>query len=181
MTKAVLIRRRCTFPMRVREPPSGRRPEAFGGTPVGYAGRMNTEDEQLTTASQQHQRTPPRERFVGGEHLFDLAAESQRLRDEPGGARDGHRQITLFRGGGVSIVLFDFEAGGRLKDHAADGYVTVLVLSGEIRMATAEEQYDMSAGSLLVLRPGITHDVQAETASRVLLTVRLDPSEDDRP
>lgn len=39
----------------------------------------------------------------------------------------------------------------------------------------------MPAGSLLVLRPGIRHDVQAETASRMLFTVRLDPSEDDRP
>lgn len=141
---------------------------------------MNTEDEQPTAASLQLQRTPPRERFEGGEHLFDLAVESQRLRDEPGGARDGHRQITLFRGGGVSVVLFDFEAGGRLKDHAADGYVTVLVLNGEVRIATAEEQHQMSSGSLLVLRPGIRHDVEAEAASVVLLTVRLDPSADDR-
>jgi quercetin dioxygenase-like cupin family protein len=87
----------------------------------------------------------------------------------------------LFRGGGVSIVLFDFEAGGQLKDHAADGYVTVLVLNGAIRMATAEEQHQMSSGALLVLRPGTRHDLEAKTASSVLLTVRLDPSEDDRP
>lgn len=142
---------------------------------------MSTKDDEPTAASQQAQRTPPRERFEGGEHLFDLAVESQRLRNEPGGARDGHRQITLFRGGGVSIVLFDFEAGGQLKDHAADGYVTVLVLSGEIRMVTAEEQHQMSSGSLLVLRPGIRHDLEANVASRVMLTVHLDPSEVDRP
>ena len=141
---------------------------------------MNTDDEQRTAASDQPQRTPPRERFEGSEHLFDLALESQRLRDEPGEARDGHRQITLFRGGGVSIVLFDFEAGGHLKDHAADGYVTVQVLDGQIRMTTAEAHYQMPSGSLLVLRPGIGHDLEAEANSRVLLTVRLDPSEDDR-
>ena len=141
---------------------------------------MHTEDDRPIAASQPRQRTPPGERFAGGEHLFDLAAESQRLRDEPGEARDGHRQITLFRGGGVSIVLFDFEAGGRLADHAADGYVTVLVLEGDVRMTTAEDRHRMSSGSLLVLRPGVRHDVEAETASRLLLTVRLDPSEDDR-
>lgn len=157
------------------------------GTPAGstdgpcYAARMSIEDEPLTAAPQQPQRTPPRDRFQGGEHLFDLPVESQRLLEEPGEARDGHRQITLFRGGGVSIVLFHFEAGGRLKHHAADGYVTVLVLSGEIRMATGEEPHRMSSGSLLVLQPGIVHDLEAETASSVLLTVRLDPSEDDRP
>ncbi|MEO8246135.1 MAG: cupin domain-containing protein [Chloroflexota bacterium] len=126
-------------------------------------------------------RKAPRQRFAGSEHLFDLAAEGARLDMEPGGGRDGHRQITLFRGGGVSILLFDFEAGGWLKDHAADGYVTVHVLSGEIQMATAEQTYRMPARSLLVLRPGIRHDVRADTASRMLLTVRLDPSEDARP
>lgn len=89
---------------------------------------------------------------------------------EPDGARNGHRQITLFRGGGVSIVLFDFEPDGWLRDHAADGYVTVQVLSGELQIATAEQEYHMPAGSLLVLRPGIRHDVRAETASRILLT-----------
>lgn len=130
--------------------------------------------------SQESQRRPPRERFVGTEHLFDLDAASERLRTE-GGARDGHRQITLFRGGGVSIVLFDFEPGGWLKDHAADGYVTVHVLSGELRMTTAGNDYRMPSGSLLVLRPGVRHDVRAELASQMLLTVRLDPAEDDRP
>ena len=78
-------------------------------------------------------------------------------------------------------MLFDFEAGGQLREHAADGYVTVLVLNGDIRIATAEEQHPMSSGSLLVLRPGVVHDLEATTASSVLLTVRLDPSEDDRP
>jgi quercetin dioxygenase-like cupin family protein len=134
----------------------------------------------MDTDERSTQRTPPNERFEGDEHLFDLAVEGQRLRDEGGEARDGHRQITLFRGGGVSIMLFDFEAGGRLKEHAADGFVTVLVLGGEIRMETATGQHPMGAGALLVLRPGVRHDIEAVAASRVLLTVRLDPAEDGR-
>ena len=142
---------------------------------------METEDGTPTPPADERRRTPPRQRFVGSEHLFDLDAEGARLRAEPGPARDGHRQITLFRGGGMSIVLFDFERGGYLEDHAADGYVTVHVLSGELSMTTADEQHRMGPGSLLVLRPGIRHDVRAATASRMLLTVRLDPAEDDRP
>ena len=127
------------------------------------------------------QRTPPRDRFAGTEHLFDLNAETDQLRAESQEARDGHRQITLFRGGGVSIMLFDFDADGWLTDHAADGYVTVLVLTGQIRMTTASQDYSMEAGSLLVLKPGVMHDLRAATASRVLLTVRLDPAQDERP
>ena len=126
-------------------------------------------------------RRPPRERFVGSEHLFDLDAEGERLSAEPDGMRDGHRQITLFRGGGVSIVLFAFERGGSLKDHAADGYVTIEVLGGDLQVTTAEGEHRMRDRSLLVLRPGVRHDVRATAASRMLLTVRLDPAEDDRP
>jgi quercetin dioxygenase-like cupin family protein len=133
------------------------------------------------TDAEERVRPAPRERFAGVEHLFDLVAESEKLRSEPGGARNGHRQITLFRGGGVSLVLFDFEADGWLRDHAADGYVTVSVLSGELHMTTAAGEYDMPAGSLLVLSPGVRHDVRALGPSRMLLTVRLDPAEDDRP
>lgn len=141
---------------------------------------MNVERTAPTTPTQGHRRTPPRERFEGTEHVFHLADETQRLRDEPSGTRDGHRQITLFQGGGISIVLFDFEADGWLRDHAADGYVTVQVLDGEIAMRTAQGEHQMPAGSLLVLAPGIHHDVHATSAARVLLTVRLDPADDER-
>lgn len=125
-------------------------------------------------------RPAPRERFAGGEHLFDLVAETEKLRAEAGGSRNGHRQITLFRGGGVSVVLFDFEADGWLKDHAADGYVSVIVLDGKLQMSTAAGEYAMPSGSLLVLSPGVRHDVRALAPSRMLLSVRLDPAEDDR-
>ncbi|HET8571868.1 MAG TPA: cupin domain-containing protein [Candidatus Limnocylindria bacterium] len=125
-------------------------------------------------------RTRPSERFAGSEHLFDLNAEAEKLLREPGGARNGHRQITLFRRGGITLVLFVFEEDGYLVDHQADGYVTVQVITGEIRMTTDRGDHAMPQGSLLLLEPGIRHDVRAVSASRMLLTVRLDPAEDTR-
>jgi quercetin dioxygenase-like cupin family protein len=132
----------------------------------------------MTASTPGSGRRPPRERFVGDEHVFDLAAEADALRGEPGGARHGHRQIVLYRGGRTSVLLFDFEDDGFLADHAADGHVTVHVLSGGIRMKTAQREYPMAAGSLLVLEPGVRHDVRATAASRVLLTVHLDVGDD---
>ena len=126
-------------------------------------------------------RERPSERFAGSEHLFNLDAEAEKLRDEPGGTKKRHRQITLFRGGGMSLVLFDFDAGGGLSDHATDGFVTVHVLEGDALMKTAGHEYSMPAGSLLVLAPGVKHDIHAVTPSRVLLSVRLDPAEDENP
>lgn len=55
------------------------------------------------------------------------------------------------------------------------------VLEGEALMTTAGHEYAMPAGSLLVLTPGVKHDIHAVIPSRVLLSVRLDPAEDERP
>lgn len=125
----------------------------------------------MTDTGSDHRRRPPRERFAGEEHLFDLVAEGEALGREPIGEHNGHRQITLFHGDTTAIVLFHFESGGYLLDHAADGYVMIQVLSGEVRVATADDDRSMSAGSLLVLMPGVHHDVRAVAASRLLLTV----------
>lgn len=120
-----------------------------------------------------HRRQPPRERFAGTEHLFDLAAEATALEGEPTGERDGHRQIALFARDELTIILFDFDAGGYLLEHSADGQVMIQVLHGELQVTTTDEDRRMPAGSLLVLAPGVRHDVHAIADSRMLLTVCL--------
>ena len=121
-------------------------------------------------------RQPPAERFAGDVHRFSLATEAARLRAEPRAAKDGHRQITIFRQDPVTVMLFDFEAGGVLADHEAGGIVTILVLSGRAEVRTAEGVHVLPAGDLLVLRPGVSHDLAAVEASQVLVSVHLSPS-----
>jgi quercetin dioxygenase-like cupin family protein len=118
-------------------------------------------------------RQAPAERFAGAEHLFDLAAEAARLRAEPRPGKDGHRQIVLFRQEPVSLVLFDLEPGGSLADHEAEGLVTIHVLSGRVEVRTPETRHEVTAGSVLVLRPGIKHDLVAAVAAEVLVTIHL--------
>lgn len=131
---------------------------------------MATDAEQPQAA---RLRQPPVERYEGDVHAFDLAQEAARLRAEPHPATNGHRQIVLFRQDPVSLVLFDFDAGGRLSDHVADGVVTILVLAGRAEVRTADGVHALPAGGLLVLRPGVTHDLVADEASRVLVGVHL--------
>jgi quercetin dioxygenase-like cupin family protein len=116
-------------------------------------------------------RRPPEERFAGSEHLFDLATIAEGLRAEPGPVTDGHRQIALFHEGGLTLIVYDFEAGGFLADHAADGVVTIQAVSGEIDVSSPEGSHRLVSGSLLVLLPGVRHDVKAVVASQMLLAV----------
>jgi quercetin dioxygenase-like cupin family protein len=118
-------------------------------------------------------RRPPSERFAGSEHVFNLAAVAGTLWGEDHPAAAGHRQMTLFHEGDLSLVLFDFEAGGTLADHVADGYVTIHTVAGELQVSTPEVTHQLPAGSLLVLAPGVRHDVTARVASQMLLTVYL--------
>ena len=118
-------------------------------------------------------RRPPIERFAGSEHVFDLPTLAATLWREDHPAEDGHRQVTLFHGGDLALVLFDFAAGGMLADHEADGYVTIHTLAGELEVTTTEATYQLPAGSLLVLAPGARHDVTGRVASQMLLTVHM--------
>jgi quercetin dioxygenase-like cupin family protein len=118
-------------------------------------------------------RRPPAERFAGSEHVFNLSAVAGTLQREDHLATDGHKQVTLFHEGELGLVLFDFEAGGVLADHEADGYVTIHTLAGDLEVATPEAIHQLPAGSLLVLAPGVRHDVTARVESQMLLTVHL--------
>ena len=121
------------------------------------------------------ERQDPDVQFAGDEHLFDLAASARDLQREEQEARDGHRQVTLVHDHGITVVLFDFEAGGRLASHSADGQVMIHVIAGMIDVVTATARHSMAAGSLLTLAAGVQHDVTAREPSHMLLTVHLRP------
>ena len=118
-------------------------------------------------------RRRPADRFGGPEHVFELAAIAEQLRHERHPARGGHRQMTIFRDGPMSLVLFDFDGGGRLVDHVAEGLVSIHVVSGRIAVRTRESSHELPAGSLLVLAPGVAHDIHAPEPSQVLVTIHL--------
>jgi quercetin dioxygenase-like cupin family protein len=96
------------------------------------------------------------------------------LREEPHPAKDGHRQIGLLHREHLRVVLFAFDRGGWLREHRAPGLVTIHVLSGRLRVATASSAHDLTAGQVLVLERDVPHDVEATEQSDMLLTVHLD-------
>lgn len=119
-------------------------------------------------------RPPPAERFAGGSNVVDLHAELANLRAEPHPARDGHRQVTIFHRSPFTQVLFAFEAGGVLPDHSAPGVVTIHVLDGRLTVRAEGTDHVLPGGSILILKPGLPHDVRAVEPSTMLLTVHLE-------
>ena len=119
-------------------------------------------------------RQHPRERFHPPQLQIDLDALASRLQSEPSPENRTHRQETLYRHGPLTIALFLFDRGASLAQHAAEGVVTVQVLQGRLSMTAEGQVHDVPAGSLLVLAPGVRHDVRAIEPTRMLLTICLE-------
>ncbi|HET9064558.1 MAG TPA: hypothetical protein VFN22_01895 [Gemmatimonadales bacterium] len=119
-------------------------------------------------------RPPPDERLAAPVTVVDLSATARRLRAEPHAAVSGHRQIAVFRHGPVTLVSFAFDAGGALKQHHAEGVVTIHAISGHLRVMAGGTSHDLHAGQLIGLATSVPHTVEAIEASEMLLTVCLD-------
>ena len=123
-------------------------------------------------------REAPTARFSGPQHAFDLIEMSAHLLNEVHPGANGHRQMTIYRHDATTMVLFAFEAGGKLADHKANGLVTIHALDGaltiEVQSETGWQTHELRASQLLVLSPGVLHNVMAQEASRMLLTVHLE-------
>jgi quercetin dioxygenase-like cupin family protein len=128
---------------------------------------------EYTEAAVGHRsREHPETRFAPLQHVFDLRSVVRELAETP--ARRGHRQKALYRHGRLTVALFTFEQGASLADHVADGVVSISVLDGQVRVQSGGEEHVLDAGGLLILAPGVRHDVFAIEQSTMLLQVYLE-------
>ena len=121
---------------------------------------------------------------IAGHHVaVDLGARAAELRELLPG--HGRRSETVYKDGGLTVVLMAMEPGNMMAEHAAGGTVTVHLLEGSVEVHADGAQARLAGGQLLALAPGVRHDVHALAESVVLLTVEAvahDPSvEDDTP
>lgn len=117
-------------------------------------------------------RVHPRERFAASELRFNLAEAFERLKEESV-ARQGHIQKTLYHHGPTTLAIFAFEAGAAMDQHAVDGEAILHVLNGRLTVTTEDATHDLRAGSVLLLDPGVPHDVHAKEPTHLMLTVVL--------
>ena len=107
---------------------------------------------------------------------FDLSreiADSAKKKPWP----SGHFAKTLFKNFDFRVVLISMERASHLKEHHADGTISIHVLQGAIRLNAQGKTHDLRASSLFTLAPSIKHDVEAFEDSAFLLTISWPPSE----
>lgn len=102
---------------------------------------------------------------------FDLESVARELRTEDAYVREGQAARTLIRSRDLRIVIVALEAGKTISEHHVNVTASVQTLSGRIRLQLPHAGVGLTAGQLLVLGAGLTHDVYAEADSTFLLTL----------
>lgn len=126
--------------------------------------------------SQSHERARvhPRERFAGTEKVFKLDEEFAALPNEST-MHGGHMQKALYRHKTVTTAIFAFEPDGTIDAHETECELTIHVLSGKLFIHTDQNEYTLGPNEMLLLDPGVTHDIKAVDATKLLMTfVQID-------
>ncbi len=123
--------------------------------------------------SSERLREHPVQRFDAPSLTFDFHAEAEAIRAEPRESKHGHRQKTLFKHDSRTIALFVMEKGGSMRDHAADGTVTIQPVEGELVVTVDGDEKRLKTGHMLVIAPRVRHEVRADDEAVFVLQVSL--------
>ena len=108
---------------------------------------------------------------------FDLPkeiAEAEHKKPWPSGIHSK----TLYKKHDLRVVLVSMQSAAHMKEHHADGTISVQILKGKVRMNIGGKPHELAAGNLFTLGASIRHDVEAVDDSAFLLTISW-PSHED--
>ena len=77
----------------------------------------------------------------------------------------------LVKADDLRVLLVAMDVGATMKEHHADGTITIHVLQGRLRLRVQEKSHDLQSGQILTLAPGIQHDIEARDDSAFLVTI----------
>ena len=90
----------------------------------------------------------------------------------------GHYARTLYKRHDLRVLLINMENASQMKEHHADGTLSMQVLKGKIRVNVGGKPHELGAGSLFTLAGSIRHDVESLGDSAFLLTISWPSAEE---
>ena len=109
----------------------------------------------------------------GQVHQFAVLAEMTGLLQRVRGNKSKRTASRLLKTGPFRGNVVALDEGGLLEDHAEDGPFTIQCLLGRILLSVGGREQRLTAGDLLVADAGIAHDIRADEASVLLVTVAV--------
>jgi len=78
---------------------------------------------------------------------------------------------TLVKQGDLRVVLTLMKAGAVLKEHKADGDVTIHVLRGRISINVEQRALECEQSQMVILNAGVVHSVEAFDETALLISI----------
>ena len=96
----------------------------------------------------------------------------ENLLDEVEIPENGTLSRVVFNADGLRVVLFAFDTGERLTDHAATVPAVVQVIKGHLEMTLGDEKMEIEPGSWVHMDAHLVHALVALEPSVVILTLQ---------
>jgi quercetin dioxygenase-like cupin family protein len=101
---------------------------------------------------------------------FALSEQIEQLQQEPYW-QSGRNSKTIVHYEDFRMVVTAIQAGTTIHEHRTAGRLAVQILRGHIRMHADGEEFDLSAGRILVVDHAVPYDIHAVEDSAFLLTI----------
>ena len=102
---------------------------------------------------------------------LDLEREIHDLRNGASWKTSDRVAKTLIKQGSFRVVLTLMKAGAALKEHRAEGNVSIQVLSGSLHLRIDQDALELHASQMAVLNPGVSHSVEAGMETAFLISI----------
>jgi quercetin dioxygenase-like cupin family protein len=118
---------------------------------------------------------PEGERLIDAPFIFaDLEKYSQQLKKEDAWEKNDRNSITVYKTGGMTIVVTCLHKNAIIEKNSVDGWLTVQVLDGIADFTVKEKTMTLTRNQLLTLHPGVEHTIEAKKDTTLLLTNKID-------
>lgn len=102
---------------------------------------------------------------------IDIPAFIESIRNEKQWKDSNRNAITVFKTNGLRIVLMALHKDAEMKEHTADGLISIQMLEGRMIFKTEEQAVELNKGQMLALHEGIPHSMVAKEETIFLLTL----------
>ncbi len=102
---------------------------------------------------------------------LDLPAILGSMKREESWRTARRNAMTLVKQPIFRVVLVALQAGAEIGAHETEAPVTVHAIEGHLTIRVGADEFFLSAGQLLILRPGLRHSIHAQDEAAFLLTL----------
>lgn len=114
---------------------------------------------------------PDGDRVLDGTYVFvDIPSYIRQVKEEKSWEKNDRNAITVFKSSNITQVITVLHQGSAIKDNDLDEYLSVQVLSGNVRISTPEGDIDAITHQMITFHPHVKHSLEALSESIILLT-----------